>query len=260
MANREQNEVISQQDLCKYLIEKLSNINNIIIKTNPFTNSNGICYGINVKAHSLSHIGNSVFYSLSLKTVSHKSRIIYIKLVFNDDDIRNTVMKVNADTINQIFREIANTTKENGEENKTLESVCIKEFTDNKQNKHLSVIGESTKGASLYYTYLRTMEFVHIINEKYGNSNTDADTNADANDIDINNNNSNFNIYTELNENTNNSNNFKLFEKQQKALEELRNAQNAVINDAINADINLQTLQYTQSITKKYKVQCSNWK
>jgi hypothetical protein len=64
-------------------------------------------------------------------------------------------MKVNTDAITQIFRDIANTTKDNGDENRILELVRIEEFENERHNKHLAVIAESTKGASLVYTYKR---------------------------------------------------------------------------------------------------------
>jgi hypothetical protein len=162
-----QQKQLSQEELCTFLTEKLRNFKNVTINTRKIENSHGVCYGIDVKNYTLGHLGNSVFHSLSLRTVSHTSRIINIKLVFNDNEQRNTDMKINADAITQIFREIANTTNDKGEPNNTLETVRIEEFEDERHNKHLSVIGESTKGASLIYTYLRTMDFVRTINEKY---------------------------------------------------------------------------------------------
>lgn len=159
----------SQEELCEYLIGKLRNFKNVTITTRPIKNTHGICYGIDVKNYTLSNLSNSVFHSLALRTVSHTSRVINIKLVFSDNEQRNADMKVNADAIMQIFREISNTVKSNGDYNKTLENVRIEEFTDNRGNKHLAILGESTRGASLIYAYLRSMDFVKTINEKYAN-------------------------------------------------------------------------------------------
>lgn len=170
-----QQQYISQDDLCEFLITKLRNFKNVSVQTRKIENTHGIYYGIDVKNYTLGKLGNGVFHSLSLRTVSHTSRIINIKLVFNDNEQRNADMKLNADAIIQIYREIANRTKDNGEPNNILENIRMDEFEDERQFKHLAIIAESTKGASLIYTYLRTIEFVRIINEKYGTSEIDDD-------------------------------------------------------------------------------------
>lgn len=174
----------TQEELCEFLVAKLRNFDNVEITINPFENARGTCYGIDVKNKTLSNLGNGVFHSLSLRTVSHTSRVINIKLVFNDDNERNADMQRNADAIMQIYREICNTVKPNGEINKTLETVRIDEFEDARGNKHLTVIGESTRGASLIYTYLKTMEFVREINDKYAPTGTNAMHNQDTHDED----------------------------------------------------------------------------
>ena len=204
---------LSQEELCDFLIAKLRNFKNVNITTRPIENARGICYGIDVKNYTLGNLGNGVFHSLSMRTVSHTSRVINIKLVFNDNEKRNADMKVNADALMQIYREISNTTKPNGELNKTLENVHIDEFEDERGNKHLAVIGESTKGASLIYTYLRTMDFIRVINDKYSNEEVNEDGIED--DIEITDDMTDADIDAKT----------KILEQKLKALTELRAAQ-----------------------------------
>lgn len=222
---------ISQEDLCEFLIAKLRNFKNVNITTRTIENARGICYGIDIKNNTLGNVGNGVFHSLSMRTVSHTSRIINIKLVFNDDEQRNDDMKVNADAIIQIYREICNTTKPNGDFNKTLENVRIEEFEDERENKHLAVIGESTKGASLIYIYLRTIEFVRVINEKYSIAVAEADAKDVEDDIEITDNMTVDEIDTKA----------KLLEKKLKALTELRNAQKSSTTNTVSKDTNTTT-------------------
>jgi len=207
---------VSQKELCDFLIEKIKNFKNVTINIREITNKQGICYGIEVKNYSLGNLGKGVIHSLSMRTVSHTARIINIKLVFNDNEKRNGDMKLNADAIIQIYREIANLTKENGELNKTIESIRIEEFEDERHNKHLSIIAESTKGASLIYTYLRTIEFIRAINDTYGGDDADAE----VDDIELN----EMNITDAMTPEQIDAQ-AKLLEKKLKALEELRAAQ-----------------------------------
>lgn len=217
--NNQNRKYPTQEELCEHLTSKLRNFNNININTRKMENQQGVFYGIDVRNRSLSNYLNGVFHSLSMRTVSHASRIINVKIVFNDDEQRNADIWINADAISQIFREIANTTKDNGEENRTLESIRIEEFEDERHNKHLSVIAESVKGASLIYTYLKSMEFVKAINEKYANASV-ADT---ADGESINENMTPDEIKTKK----------QLLEKELKVLEELENAKrNSVIASA----------------------------
>lgn len=209
----------TQEELCEHLTSKLRNFNNININTRKMENQQGVFYGIDVKNRSLSNYLNGVFHSLSMRTVSHTSRIINIKIVFNDDEQRNADIWINADAISQIFREIANTTKDNGEENQTLQAIHIEEFEDERHNKHLSVIAESVKGASLIYTYLKSMEFVKAINEKYASASAPATADYES---------SNENMTPDEIKTKK-----QLLEKELKVLEELENAKrNSVIASA----------------------------
>lgn len=176
---------LSQKELCEHLTSKLRNFNNVTINIREIKNNKSLLYSIDVKNRNLCNYLNGVFHSISLRTVSHPSRIINIKIVFNDNVQRNNDIWINADAITQIFREIANTTKDNGKENKTLSAIKIEEFEDERNNKHLAVIAESVRGASLIYTYLKSIEFVKAINQKYS-SIGDTSTTIDLNNIEIN--------------------------------------------------------------------------
>ena len=205
---------VSQEELRDFLIEKIKNFKNVTINTREITNKQGICYGIEVKNYSLGNLGKGVIHSVTMSTVSHTARIINIKIVFNDNEKRNADMKRNADAIIQIYREIANITKDNGELNKTIESIRLEEFEDARHNKHLSIIAESTKGASLIYTYLRTIDFVRAINDKYESDDTDIED-VELNEVEITDGMTPEEIDAQA----------KLLEKKLKALEELRAAQ-----------------------------------
>lgn len=153
---------ISQEQLTEHLTAKLRENKFVEVKTKEITNEHGTLYEIDVINHGLYRIGNGKFYSMKLHTVSHKSRFIIITIVFNDNDTSNADMRINADTIIQIFREIAPN---------IIESIRIDDIDDSKGNKHLAVIAKTVIRASLNYTYERAMEFIHIVDEKYGASN-----------------------------------------------------------------------------------------
>ena len=164
--NIQQQPQISQRELCDFLTEKLRANNFVEVDTKEITNDRGVLYEIDVKNPGLFRIGNSTFYSMKLHTVSHKSRVIFIRIIFNDDDVRNADMKRNADSIIQIFRELAPD---------TIDSISITDVEDSKGSKHLAVLASTIKGASLNYTYERTLQFVHVIDEKYGIPSDSAD-------------------------------------------------------------------------------------
>ena len=152
---------ISQEQLTEHLTAKLRGNKFVEVKTKEIKNDRGTLYEIDVINPGLYRIGNGTFFTMKLHTVSHKSRIIFIRIIFNDDEARNADMRINADAIIQIFREIAPD---------TIESVSITDVDDSKGNKHLAVLASTVKGASLNFTYERAMEFVHVVDEKYGSS------------------------------------------------------------------------------------------
>lgn len=159
---------ISQEELAEHLTSKLRENKFVEIKTKEIKNDRGTLYEIDVINPGLYRIGNGTFFSMKLHTVSHKSRIIFITIIFNDDEGRNADMRINADAIIQIFREIAPD---------TIETISITDVKDSKGNEHLAVRASTFKQASLNYTYKCAMEFVHVVDEKYGSSDS-----APAND------------------------------------------------------------------------------
>jgi len=167
---------ISQEELTEHLTAKLRGNKFVEVKTKEIKNDRGTLYEIDVINSGLYRIGNGTFFTMKLHTVSHKSRVIFIRIIFNDDEARNADMRINADAILQIFREIAPD---------TIESVSITDVDDSKGNKHLAVLANTVKGASLNFTYERAMEFVHVVDEKYGSSASDSveDGGASAEDL-----------------------------------------------------------------------------
>lgn len=165
---------ISQKELTEHLTAKLRENRFVEVKTKEITNDRGTLYEIDVINLGLYRIGNGTFFSMKLHTVSHKSRVIFIRIIFNDDDARNEDMRINADAITQIFREIAPD---------TIESISITDVDDSKGSKHLAVLANTVKGASLNFTYERAMEFVHTVDEKYGVDTSGDDTNKTTADM-----------------------------------------------------------------------------
>lgn len=144
----------SQFEMMEFLISKVKLFKDVIIKTKEISNTNGSCYSIKVYVNNLETIGNGVFYNAKMSTISHGGRIINIKCVFSDNDILKADMKRNADSLIQCFRDIAPG---------TIIAVKLETFNDN-----LSIVASTVRGASLIFVYKRMMDFIRIINEKYG--------------------------------------------------------------------------------------------
>ena len=146
--------ILTQEEMMEILISKIKLFDNIEIKTKEIKDF----YAINVRI-DLSKISNRVFHSAKLNTVSHNNRIVNMKLVFSDNEHLHQDMKINIDVLIQCFREIAPD---------TITNIHIDTFKDQLENKHLSLIISTIKGSSLIYVYKRMMDFVTVINEKYG--------------------------------------------------------------------------------------------
>ena len=140
------------------LIAKIKHNNNIDIKIKEINKEKGLFYAINIRA-DLSNIGNGVFHSAKINTVSHVNRVVNMKLVFSDNENLHNDMKVNVDSLFQCFREIAPD---------TITNIHIESFKDQIDNEHLCIILSTIKGSSLTYVYKKMTEFVNVINEKYG--------------------------------------------------------------------------------------------
>ena len=149
----------SQLDMKNILISKLKQYKNVDIKTKEETNNVGIYYSIT--AHiKLSDFGNGLFHSATLKTVTYNKRTVNIKCVFTDNKNLHHDMKIDRDSVFQCFRDIAPD---------TITSISLEDFNDQSDEPHLRIIASTIKGSSLIYVYKRLMDFVKIINDKYGN-------------------------------------------------------------------------------------------
>ena len=155
---KKETKILSQEEMKDILISKISSFNNVKINTKEINKEQNLFYAINLKTN-LHNIDNGVFHTAKLNTVSHINRIVYIKLVFTDNEILHNDMKINIDSIIQCFREIMPD---------TIITINLETFKDQLENEHLSLIVSTIKGSSLTYVYKKMMEFVSIINKKYG--------------------------------------------------------------------------------------------
>jgi len=148
----------NQDEMTEILLSKIKNFKNVDTKIKPIKNNLGVFNAITVHI-KLSDIGNGVFHSATLKTVSYRGRMIKIKCVFTDNENLISDMKINRDSIFQCFRDISPD---------TITDISLEPFKDEKDNEHLRIIATTIKGSSIVYVYKRLMEFVNVINEKYG--------------------------------------------------------------------------------------------
>ena len=165
--------ILTQEEMTDVLISKIRNYDNIDIKTKEINKEKGLFYAINVRA-DLSKIGNGVFHSAKINTVSHINRVVNIKMVFTDNETLHHDMKVNVDSLFQCFREIAPD---------TITNIHIETFKDQIDNEHLCIILSTIKGSSLTYVYKRMIDFVNVINEKYGSLPSPKYNKVSINDI-----------------------------------------------------------------------------
>ena len=165
--------ILTQEEMTDVLISKIKNNDNIDIKTKEINKEKGLFYAINVRA-DLSKIGHGVFHSAKINTVSHINRVVNIKMVFSDNETLHHDMKVNVDSLFQCFREIAPD---------TITNIHIESFKDQIDNEHLCIILSTIKGSSLTYVYKRMIDFVNVINEKYGSLPSPKYNKVSINDI-----------------------------------------------------------------------------
>lgn len=158
-SNEDENKIMpSQTEMKDILIAKIKTFKNVDIKTKELTNNCGIFHAITVHI-KLDDIGYGTFHSATLKTVSYSGRVVNIKCVLTDNDNLIRDMKINRDSVFQCFRDIAPD---------TITSISLESFKDQSEKDHLRIIASTIKGSSLIYIYKKLMEFVTIINDKYG--------------------------------------------------------------------------------------------
>lgn len=148
----------SQEKLTEFLLEKIKKYKNVSTKTFEVKNDKGKYYNIKININLVGY-RNNLFYAAKLSTVSHSSRIINIKCIFTDNDNLKQDMKINADSLIQCFRGVAAD---------TIIDVHLDTFTDQQGYEHLAVCAQTIKNASIIYVYKRIMDFVNVINDKYG--------------------------------------------------------------------------------------------
>ena len=163
MQNEKQTEITNYQptqtEMKDILISKIKHYKNVDIKIKEVTNAVGIFYAITTYI-KLDEISNGIFHSATLKTVSYNKRTVNIKCVFSDNENLIHDMEINRDSVFQCFRDIAPD---------TITNISLEKFTDQSDKPHVRIIASTIKGSSLIYVYKRLMDFVNIINEKYGN-------------------------------------------------------------------------------------------
>ena len=149
----------TQNEMKDILISKIKHYKNVDIKIKEVTNAVGIFYAITTYI-KLDEISNGVFHSATLKTVSYNKRTVNIKCVFSDNENLIRDMEINRDSVFQCFRDIAPD---------TITTISLEKFNDQSDKTHVRIIASTIKGSSLIYIYKRLMDFVNVINEKYGN-------------------------------------------------------------------------------------------
>ena len=149
----------TQNEMKDILISKIKHYKNVDIKIKEVTNPVGIFYAITTYI-KLDEISNGIFHSATLKTVSYNKRTVNIKCVFSDNENLIHDMEINRDSVFQCFRDIAPD---------TITTISLEKFNDQSDKTHVRIIASTIKGSSLIYVYKRLMDFVNVINEKYGN-------------------------------------------------------------------------------------------
>jgi hypothetical protein len=149
----------TQMEMKDILISKIKHYKNVDIKLKEVTNAVGVFYAITTYI-KLDEISNGIFHSATLKTVSYNKRTVNIKCVFSDNENLIHDMEINRDSVFQCFRDIAPD---------TITDISLEKFNDQSDKPHVRIIASTIKGSSLIYVYKRLMDFVNIINEKYGN-------------------------------------------------------------------------------------------
>ena len=150
--------ILTQEEMMDELISKVKTIPTIEIKTKQIEKETGMFYSINLRV-DLSHIGFGVFHSAKLNTVSHINRIVNMKLIFSDNTNLHEDMKINRDALIQCFREIIPN---------TITSIKIDTFKDQLDNEHLCLTLTTIKINNLTYIYEKMIDYVNVINKKYG--------------------------------------------------------------------------------------------
>jgi hypothetical protein len=156
-------------EMLEFVTSKIKNMPFVEVENKLVEKNGNTWYSIKVINNNLGRIGNGIFYSMTLNTISSDSRVVNIRILFNDANKElNNEMQTNADALITIFRDIAQPRNGTHFTNSTIDNIEIKEFEDPRKNKHLAVFANTIRGASLVYTYNLCVNFVREVNSRYG--------------------------------------------------------------------------------------------
>jgi hypothetical protein len=157
------------EEMLEFVTGKIKNMPFVEVEHKLVEKNGNKWYTIKAVNNNLGRIGNGIFYSMTLNTISSDNRIVNIRILFNDSNKElNTEMQANADALIEIFHEVAKPREDSKFTNPTIENIAIKEFEDPRKNKHLAVFANTIRGASLVYTYNLCVNFVREVSSRYG--------------------------------------------------------------------------------------------
>jgi len=157
------------EEMLEFVTSKIKNMPFVEVDHKLVEKNGNKWYSIKAINNNLGRIGNGIFHSMTLNTISSDSRVVNIRILFNDaNKEHNTEMQANADALIAIFREVAQPREGTHFTNPTIDNIEIKEFEDPRKNKHLAVFANTIRGASLVYTYNLCVNFVREVNSRYG--------------------------------------------------------------------------------------------
>jgi len=157
------------EEMLEFVTSKIKNMPFVEVDHKLVEKNSNKWYSIKAINNNLGRIGNGIFHSMTLNTISSDSRVVNIRILFNDaNKEHNTEMQSNADALIAIFREVAQPREGTHFTNPTIDNIEIKEFEDPRKNKHLAVFANTIRGASLVYTYNLCVNFVREVNSRYG--------------------------------------------------------------------------------------------
>ena len=159
----------TSEEMLEFVTNKIKNMPFVEVVHNLVEKNGNKWYSIKVINNNLSRIGNGIFHSMTLNTISSDSRVVNIRILFNDaNKEHNAEMQSNADALIAIFREVTKPQEGSQFTRSTIDNIEIKEFEDPRKNKHLAVFANTIRGASLVYTYNLCVNFVREVNSRYG--------------------------------------------------------------------------------------------
>jgi hypothetical protein len=157
------------EEMLEFVTGKIKNMPFVEVDHKLMEKNGNKWYSIKAVNNNLNRIGNGIFHAMTLSTISSDTRVVNIRILFNDSNKElNTEMQANADALIAIFREVSQPREGSMFTNSTIDNIEIKEFEDPRKNKHLAVFANTIRGASLVYTYNLCVNFVREVSSRYG--------------------------------------------------------------------------------------------